>query len=52
MYLLCFGKQLLKILRKKTNKIVLKQQDKNKEVITCLRKKKELLMFLKHYRVS
>lgn len=52
MYLSCFYKQLLKILRKKTNKNVLKQKDKNKEVIACLRRKKEVFMLMKQYHIS
>lgn len=51
MYLSCFYKQLLKILRKK-NKNVLKQKDKNKEVIACPRRKKEVFMLMKQYHVS
>lgn len=52
MYLSCFYKQLLKILRKKTNKNVLKQKDKNKEVIACPRRKKEVFMLMKQYHIS
>lgn len=46
-----FYKQLLKFLRKKTNKNVLKQKDKNKEVIACRRRRKEVFMLMKQYRV-
>lgn len=52
MYLSCFYKQLLKILRKKTNKNALKQKDKNKEVIACPRRKKEVFMLMKQYHIS
>lgn len=52
MYLSCFYKQLLKILRKKTNKNVLKQKDKNKEVIACPRRKKEVFVLMKQYHIS
>lgn len=45
-YLSCFYKQLLKILRKKNNKNVLKQKDKNKEVIACPRRKKEVSFYV------
>lgn len=47
----CFYKQLLKILREKTNKNVLKRKDKNKEVKACVRKK-ELFMSMKQEGVS
>lgn len=48
MYLSCFYKQLLKVLRKKTNKNVLKLKDENKEVTACLRRKEAAYMCKKH----
>lgn len=52
MYLSCFYKQLLKILREKTNKSVLKQKDKNKEAQACLRKEAGVVVCVKHDRVG